>query len=359
MFLHVHVCVCKKLFTMDTKIGQINLRKSKAAMEELGRRKYDIACVQEPYGYKQNVPKLGNFKEVHYCTSLGIGERPRTCIYTNIDCWKVDEFTGGDVSTIAITVDNKKTMYIASVYLDITKPVEQTMVVKMINRCRALKMALVICMDSNAHSSLWGSNSSNKRGEELEELLLEHELFVANVGNVSTFDNDRSKSIIDITVYNRWATDIIDEWRVDEGPSISDQRYIDFKITNYKPFRKEMRNLRKADWMKFKEMVGKVTPEPRSNFNTKEGLDREADRLNDIIKEGLDVVCPLKGALNRRPCRWWTPDLENLRQEQFAASADRNKNALALIRFKRTRAIYKSYEPRLRAGVNLCNKPNL
>ena len=63
----------------------------------------------------------------------------------------------------------------------------------------------------------------NKRGEELEELLLEHELFVASVGNVSTFDNDRSKSIIDITVYNRWATNIIDEWRVDEGPSISDQ----------------------------------------------------------------------------------------------------------------------------------------
>ena len=148
------MCVCVKiLLAMDTIIVQINLQKSKAAMEELGlrkskaameelsRQKYYIACVQEPYGYKQNVPVLGNFKEVHYCRSLGIGERPRTCIYTNIDCWKVDKFTGGDVSTIAITVDNKKTMYIASMFLDITKPVEQTMVVKMINRCKALKMA--------------------------------------------------------------------------------------------------------------------------------------------------------------------------------------------------------------------------
>ena len=123
-------------------------------------------------------------------------------------------------------------------------------------------------------------------------------------------------------------------------PSAINNTY-NLKITNYKPFRKEMCNLRKADWTKFKEMVGQVTPEPSSNFNTKEGLDREADQLNDIITAGLDVVCPLKGALNRRPCRWWTPDLENLRQELFAASADRNRNVLALIRFKRTRAIYK------------------
>ena len=60
----------------------------------------------------------------------------------------------------------------------------------------------MIGIDCNAHSSLWGSTDVNKRGEELEELILEKNLTVANCGNVCMFETVRAKTIVDITVTN-------------------------------------------------------------------------------------------------------------------------------------------------------------
>ncbi len=95
----------------------------------------------------------------------------------------------------------------ASLYLDITKDIrENTNFLRSIDFCEVNKFPLVVGADSNAHSIMWGSENSNSRGEVLEELLLEKDLEVLNEGNEATFSTCRARSIIDISLVNRYAT---------------------------------------------------------------------------------------------------------------------------------------------------------
>ena len=53
-------------------------------------------------------------------------------------------------------------------------------------------LALVMGIDSNAHSTLYGTKT-NKRGEDFEDFILKNGLMVENVGVVPTFSAYRSR----------------------------------------------------------------------------------------------------------------------------------------------------------------------
>merc|ERR1711895_68048 len=68
-------------------------------------------------------------------------------------------------------------------------------------------LPLVICTDSNAHSTLWGcpperGTNAAKRGEALEEWLISQTLDLANVGTENTFVSAVGQSIIDLTIHS-------------------------------------------------------------------------------------------------------------------------------------------------------------
>ena len=75
------------------------------------------------------------------------------------------------------------------------------------------KLPLIVGMDSNAHSSMWGAEDTNDRRRELEEIFFEHDLVVLNQGREYTFDTGNRKSIIDVTVANGFA---IEKWNLDD-----------------------------------------------------------------------------------------------------------------------------------------------
>ena len=105
-------------------------------------------------------------------------------------------------------------------------------------------------MDSNAHSELFG-NDSNRRGEELEEFILQHGLLVENKGTVPTYVAHRNErdiaTCVDVTL-SRDLVDRVASWHVDEGFNGSDHNTIKFQIQIASSPVEEVRSWKKADW---------------------------------------------------------------------------------------------------------------
>ncbi len=94
------------------------------------------------------------------------------------------------------------------------------------------RIPLIVGADSNAHSVLWGCEETNKRGEELEELILRFNLNVTNSGGEYTFSTSRANSIIDITLVNPSTSNSLfpRNWRVLSEESFSDHKYLAFEF---------------------------------------------------------------------------------------------------------------------------------
>ena len=67
----------------------------------------------------------------------------------------------------------------ASVYLDITADAIPVTLNRLVNHCRVNNTDLMFCADTNAHSSLWNSADTNRRGEALEDFVFQYSLKVS------------------------------------------------------------------------------------------------------------------------------------------------------------------------------------
>ena len=74
--------------------------------------------------------------------------------------------------------NKNKTVYLASIYLDSNLTVEKETMIKLVEKCENNKIPLIMGLDCNAHSNLWGCEKNNPRGDELELIILTHELYI-------------------------------------------------------------------------------------------------------------------------------------------------------------------------------------
>ncbi len=185
----------------ELRVVQINLQHSKVASAELELPLLgDVGLIQEPY-ITCCRPRCLDRNKGYALAKKG---RPRAAIYIHKmrEAWLVEEFTKEDLCVCAIKVEGC-TWYIVSSYLDINYDIRNNDGLgRLIDHCERGSVPLVIGMDCNAHSSLWDSVDVNKRGEELEELIMEKDLTVANCGEACTFETARAKTIVDITITN-------------------------------------------------------------------------------------------------------------------------------------------------------------
>ena len=91
---------------------------------------------------------------------------------------------------VATTKINGKQTLVGSIYLDIKKPAAPKWLEDLLNMANKKKLPLLLAMDSNAHSSLYGPDN-NSRGDEFEDLILQHGLEVHNEGPAPTFETKR------------------------------------------------------------------------------------------------------------------------------------------------------------------------
>ena len=150
-------------------IGQINLNRSRTAVAELNRQtRLDVVLITEPYVYKEKVRGLEPSSAV---VAKGLG--PRACIRTRGETWPVEAFSSRDLAVAAIRTGDKGVVYFASAYMDIGFDITKSGVWKLVEWCEESDLPQIIGMDANAHSPLWGSGDLNRRGEVLEEHILQ------------------------------------------------------------------------------------------------------------------------------------------------------------------------------------------
>ena len=319
---------------------QINLQKSLAGSSVLNDRDEKIVFVTEPATKGSRIIYL-NRPDTDVLAHSG-NHRPRAALRVNrgLHPWLIPEYTDGDMCTVTVKIEGRQVI-VCSLYLDINLDAQRPLFLALIDRCNSDQVPLIVGMDSNAHSTLWGCQEGNSRGGDLESLFLSKNLTVMNAGSVPTFVTSRAQSIIDVTVVNCAALEHLNlrEWTVSTEMSASDHRYILFELGKYRASSEKFRNLRKADWDTFQSLLSKGTlPTPKEDGSN---LDECAEALQGLIQEALDTACPLKPALQRPPNPWWNSELDDLRKELKHAHDRRSQSQEAWESYHELRKDYR------------------
>lgn len=88
----------------------------------------------------------------------------------------------------------------------------------------------VVVGDFNAKSAAWGSSVEDNRGREVNAWASAHNLIVMNDGDIPTCVRTNGTSYVDITFATASMARNIKEWRIKEDETLSDHRYISFKV---------------------------------------------------------------------------------------------------------------------------------
>ncbi len=292
------------------RLLQNNLNKSKPPTAELNHWVYDVALVQEPSigaGARINVlapPRRSFCKERARAAVVIDGSRR--------DFWPIDSLSSRDLAAVAMMDGDSNTFVLASVYLDITTSVIIPELHRLATFCKEKKFPLVLGLDSNAHSTMWGEESTNNRGEILELWMAEMNLSIVNRGRVPTFVllNGSRSTIIDITLVNSWALDLTTDWCVEVGESsLSDHRKITFQVRAEVPQKKILRRaFRKANWLHFNKALHNKGLHWLSDFEV-DNIEGLAKGFQDSLRDVLDGIAPLKEYKLKSRDNWWTDEL--------------------------------------------------
>ena len=105
-------------------------------------------------------------------------------VYTHdylANTWYIEDLSNRDCTVIQTRINHRETI-IASIYLDITiDKVIPDWLNRLTEYARKNRTALLICMDSNCHSSSFGIDT-NKRGEALDIFIAANILKIENIG---------------------------------------------------------------------------------------------------------------------------------------------------------------------------------
>ena len=195
---------------------------------------------------------------------------------------------------------------------------------------------IVLGLDSNAHSELYGLET-NARGEILEEFIFNRGLDVENRGNIPTFCTLRgttlASSCIDITLSR--GINVVN-WVVDESFNNSDHNTLHFEILLDKEPPKLIRPWKKANWTRFTRILQKRPFHIPVNMSIRK-LDRMVHSLYSILLSALNKACPFRPAkAPEANLKWWSSQLtkESRKLDKQFRTAKRCKTLTETIKLK-------------------------
>ena len=291
------------------KIRQINCNKCRQSNYDLchliSKDFSTIYLVQEPYLYKGRIPGLPKGFE-----SFGVkNSRAQIVAHSSMPVMYCHELSSSDYTVVIYENEGVKIL-LASIYLDITyRTVNSPSFTKICDFLTDVKMQGILGLDSNAHSVLWGSNKSNDRGEQMEEIISQYSLRVLNVGSKPTWKRGNSNSIIDITLGTENVQNIVTNWKVRNENYSSDHFMIEFLV---KCRVQTPPTIKKTDWNSFsRHLVIDDLSYPSWSWST---IEKEAAALVTAItkaKRSATYETPLKP----KSAKWWNSQLHGLKQK--------------------------------------------
>ena len=260
-------------------------------MEE---KKQMIQLLTEPYVVENRIVGMPRGTKSIYARTTDRTLAPRAGIVVSKDVGltAMDSWCNRDCAVALTRIAGKQTV-VVSLYLDITMEVRQQWLDNLMDMITDKDYAVIIGVDSNAHSSLYGP-TTNARGNLFEDFILEHGLKVENNGSAPTFETRRGTRLIqthiDVTLSRGLQTDIKD-WRVCRDYNASDHNSILFQIECHRPEPELIRPWSKADWTLLRETLSEAAYNIPKDMSMKK-LDRLVDRTYSILESALDAACP-------------------------------------------------------------------
>ena len=113
--------------------------------------------------------------------------------------WKVSEWKIVRIQFLPILEEigkcqNHQTL-IVSAYMDINYSIRNEALTNILE----YRLGLILAIDSNAHSTLWG-HSNNPGGTIMTEIITEYGFLLRYIGKEYTYDCQLGKSVIDLTL---------------------------------------------------------------------------------------------------------------------------------------------------------------
>ncbi len=316
---------------------QLNMNKSRGSMVELNRLQFDIALVQEPNMTRGRLnfvsPQYGSF-----CKGTG---RAAVIVNNNIAYWPVESLSGADIAVVELET-NEGPVIVCSAYLDILKHPVSEELDKLVTFCERQKVALIIGVDTNAHTALWGSNDTNARGSKIEDWILSKGLYVHNKGRTPTFvpRRDVTPTIIDVTITNLGALDWLSNWEVLNEYMSTDHRMISFTCrAKTRGQQCLFRRYRKANWTDFHKCLEKMELPIYITDMGVEDVERIASEITQNLDAALDMVAPKK--MRNPPSEtWWSKELESRRKEIRRISRRKHMDDTAIANLRELKRDY-------------------
>jgi hypothetical protein len=187
-----------------------------------------VAFLQEPY----TVRNVAGFPKSFRIFAYGNGRKRAAVIVNNnhIDAVVVKQVSDEDATLIEFSCKGL-TFYGASIYFAIDCDMGQDF--RKVEEIRELTRGkgLIISMDSNSRSKLWHGTQTNQRGKNLEDFIINSDLFVMNEETgIPTFETIWGRSWIDLTLCNNILAQKLRGWACGENESCSDHHLIRFDI---------------------------------------------------------------------------------------------------------------------------------
>lgn len=302
---------------------QINLTHSRSASENLlifmKQNNIDISFIQEPWIHRGRVKGLNDKEFTLFYKVLNEDSRPRSAILVNknIKCFLLTDYSDEDTTAIRIE-EEKRCLIGVSAYLASD---QQLPSFTLTNICSKFKKDLIIGCDANARHSLWGSSSTNVRGESFFNFINDNNLTVQNKGSRPTFYFPSSSkcagwsSLIDVTLTSNSDTMATYDWTVHEENSFSYHKYITFSLGFERTQLPVFRNLRKTDWDKFKTLaIGKLKA-MKGSINKNQDVEFVTNKVNTIMDSCLKLCCKISKPRKNILPDYFTTELKELRRE--------------------------------------------
>ena len=278
---------------------QINLHKAAQATNLLGQdlagKTQSICFITEPHtnaGKITGMPRGMSIIADKSANPTNPGPRAGILASKDLAANGMEPWCNRDCATAIVKLHGRQVL-LASIYLDITQPVIPAWLDDLLNMAEAKQLPIIMGMDSNAHSTLFGPDN-NARGEALEEFIVQHGLSVQNSGNTPTFEIRRGTrmigTFIDVTL-TRGLHFQLSNWRVDTSYNASDHNTIRFQTTQTQTETTRIRPWSKADWHTFGKELEAADYRIPIGMSMKK-LDRLTDRLYEILGTALDRACP-------------------------------------------------------------------
>lgn len=304
--------------------------------EEISKKGIDVIAIQEPYCYQNAVPGLGLATRIvtdgKTFTSIPTVNRIHTAIAifnSDLTVLKLEQLSNTHCVCVEITGMRFKG-YIISAYFQWSENIEPYIqhLDKVLQYLKG--NSIIVCADTNAKSNLWHSNCTDERGEKLENLIAQHNLYIMNrPSRTHTFSNIHGTSNIDVTLSTSTCYNKITHWRIHQDSTTSDHNLITFDIktttTDTTPTQQvtPRYNTKRANWKQFIELLEEQLQqddEPQSTPDTTDA-DALAAKLELQLRSAADASIPRKTRFpNSAP--WWTKPLTELKKQVRRARRD-------------------------------------